>query len=221
MLLFAVFIVLSASQCCSADSKVQMPYYQLFTPLKLVKAASFIHHHNSVTATKLTFLGAPENYARLMTVPLIPPGAIDRNANLVVKLAIGLDKEIGLGESDPSYVISDGQFFFGALILDKNNYKTDAPCVGVKGKSGEIGHRYNSKLPKPFETFYPGRFEIWLNLSERWGTCFVPVDGGLSREMLFQHKLNPNNGLFLEVYTDDKTEKTGIKYIEVTIVQEK
>ena len=59
-----------------------------------------------------------------------------------------------------------------------------------------------------------------LSLSDRWGTCFTSHDGGFSSEMIFQHKLNPQKGLFLEIYADASNEKVGIKYIEVSIVRE-
>ena len=201
---------------------MHLPYYQLFTPIKLMKAASFIHHHHSVTASQLTFLSAPENYARLLTVPLIPPKAINTDANLVAKLVVGVNKTIALGDSDPSFVISDGNRFNGAILLDKNNLKTSAPCYGIEGSSGKVfgNSRTGSSSPKPPVTVYPGRFEIWLNLSDRWGTCFVSLDGGFSRETTYQNKLNPTNGLFFELYSDNKNERIGIKYIEVSIVQE-
>ncbi|KAJ7390521.1 hypothetical protein OS493_024553 [Desmophyllum pertusum] len=161
-----------------------------------------LHHRGS----KITFLSAPDNYARLVKVPLIPPTTIDSDA------------------SQPCGKDGDGHYFIGAIIRDKNNYKTGAPCLGIEGSSGKtIGadRRLDSELPKPSElTYYPGRFETLLNLSDRWGTCFVSQDGGFSREMIFQHKLNPHNGLFLEIYVDEKTEKVGLKYIEVSIVQE-
>ena len=182
-----------------------------------------MHHHHTVTGTKLTFLSAPQNYVLLLKVPLIPPAAVDADASLVVKMVIGTDIGIGQGESDPSYVISDGQFFIGAHIRYKNNYKTGAPCVCIEGSSGKtIGadRRQDSSLPKPSESYYPGRLETRLSLSDRWGTCFVSLDGGFSREMIFQHKLNPHNGLYLEIYADESKEKVGIKFIEVSIVQE-
>ena len=188
-----------------------------------MKAASFIHHHHTVTATKLTFLSAPENFARLMIVPLIPAETVDADADLVVKMVIGTDTEIGQGESDPSYVISDSQFFIGAHIRDKNNYKTMPPCVLIEATSGKtIGkdRRNDLNLPKPSELYYPGRVETRLSLSDRWGTCLISLDGGFSREMTFQHKLNPQNGLFLEIYADASNEKVGIKYIEVSIMRE-
>jgi len=222
MLLIIVFIPLLAVPHSSADSKGQIPYYQLFTPMKLIKAASFIHHHHTVTATKLTFLSAPQMNARLLKASLIPPAAVDADANLVVKMVIGIDIEIGQGESDPSYVISDGQFFIGAHIRDKSNYKTGAPCLGIEGSSGKAmggDRRQDSELPKPSESYYPGRLETRLSLSDRWGTCFVSLDGGFSREMIFQHKLNPHNGLYLEIYANESGEKVGLKYIEVSIVE--
>ena len=157
-----------------------------------------------------------------MIVPLIPPGVIDHNAKLVVKMAVGLETSFGQGESDPSFGISDGHRFVGMLTLDKNNYRSAAPCVGAEGPSGNTMTRHNDAwLPKPSESaYYPGRFEIQLSLSDRWGTCFVPLDGGFSREMVYQHKLNTKNGLFLEIYGDDKQEKEGIKYIELSILRE-
>jgi len=223
MLLIIASIALLAVPYSSADSKGHSPYYQLFTPMKLIKAASFIHYHHTVTATKLTFLNAPKYYARLLKVPLIPPATVDADANLVVKMVIGTDIGIGQGESDPSYVISDGQFFIGAIIRDKSNYKTGAPCLGVEGISGETmagNWREDSQLPKPVESYYPGRLETRLSLSDRWGTCFVSLDGGFSREMIFQHKLNPHNGLYLEIYANESREKVGLKYIEVSILKE-
>ena len=137
-------------------------------------------------------------------------------------MTVGTDKEIGQGESDPSYVISDGQFFVGAHIRDKSNYRTMAPCVNIEGDSGVVygNSRLDSNLPKPSQSDYPGRFETRLNLSDRWGTCFVSLDGGFSKEMAFQRKLNPHNGLFLEIYADGNSEKVGIKYIEVIIEEE-
>ena len=157
-----------------------------------------------------------------MKVPLIPAGTVSPDANLVVKMIVGTDKEIGQGESDPSYVISDGQYFIGVLIRDKNNYRTLAPCIALEGASGDVSgnRRADSDLPKPSQSDYPGRFETWLNLSDRWGTCFVSLDGGFSKEMAFQRKLNPHNGLFLEIYADASNEKVGIKYIEVIIEEE-
>ncbi|KAL9987405.1 hypothetical protein ACROYT_G001706 [Oculina patagonica] len=205
----------------TSKKQPQLVFYKFFTPMKLVSAASFIHHHNSITPRLLTFLSAPSLLYRLMIVPLIPPGVTDTNANLVVKMAVGLEIKFGAADSDPSFVVSDGHHFIGMETNDKTNYAASAPCRGVEGPSGKTMTRHlDAALPKPSESRYPGKFEIQLSLSDRWGTCFVPLDGGFSREMVYQYKLNPYNGLFLEIYGNDAQEKEGIKYIELSILQE-
>ena len=101
-------------------------YYQVFTPMKLLKAAcQFVHHEHSVTATKLTFADASENDARLVQIPLMPPGNHwfwQSHAKIVVKMSIGTVTDMVTRESDPSYAISDGRHFIGAIIRDKNNF---------------------------------------------------------------------------------------------------
>lgn len=80
-------------------------------------------------------------------------------------------------ESDPSYVISDGHHFIGAMIRDKNNFNAGAPFLGIEGsrsgKTTEADRRQDSELPKPqaFESKYPGRIETLLSLFDRWGSC--------------------------------------------------
>ena len=156
-----------------------------------------------------------------MIVPLIQPAVTSANAKLFIKMNVGLETTFGARDSDPSFVISDGSRFIGVLTLDKNNYKNCAPCLGSEGASGRtMIYVHDACLPKPSESYYPGRFEIQLSLSDRWGTCFVPLDGGFSREMIYQYKLNPRKGLFLEIYGDGAKEKEGIKYIEITILKD-
>ena len=133
-----------------------------------------------------------------------------------------METTFAAADSDPSFVVSDGNHFIGVFTLDKTNYNSHARCLGVEGASGPtINQRHeDASLPKPSDSYYPGRFEIQLSLSDRWGTCFVPLDGGFSREMIYQNKLNPSKGLFLEIYGNDAKEKEGIKYIEMTILEE-
>ncbi|XP_068729433.1 uncharacterized protein [Montipora capricornis] len=197
-------------------------FYRYFTPIKLESAATFIHHHHWVTPQELTFLGAPRLH-RLLNVPLIPPKTVSPNAELVIKMLVGLETKYGQVDSDPSFVVSDGNQFVGALTRDKKDYGSAAPCQGIEGVTGPTmtNRRSYANLPKASQSYYPGRIEINLSLLDRWGSCFVPLDGGFSREMVYQNKLNPQKGLFLEIYGDDANEKQGVKYIEVTIMQEK
>ena len=153
-----------------------------------------------------------------MIVPLIQPAVTSANANLVIKMNVGLETTFGAGRIDLSFVISDGSRFIG--MLEKSNY--NGPCLGIEGTSGPTMSHRRSDAPRPIpsESYYPGRLEMQLSLSDRWGTCFVPLDGGFSREMIYQNKLNPGNGLFLEIYGLYTGGKKGIKYIEITILKE-
>ena len=156
-----------------------------------------------------------------MIVPLIQPAVTSANANLVIKMNVGLETTtFGAGGRDLSFVISDGSRFIG--MLDTASYSGITTCLGIEGTSGPtMSHRRSgAPRPKPSEFYLTGRLEIQLSLSERWGTCFVPLDGGFSREMIYQNKLNPGNGLFLEIYGHYTGGKKGIKYIEITILKE-
>ena len=86
-----------------------------------------------------------------MIVPLIPAKSTAVNDNLVIKMAVGLEKKYGEADSNPSFVVSDGKEFIGALTLDKNNYPSSAPCVGIEGASGPTmnNRRTDVALPKP------------------------------------------------------------------------
>ena len=99
-----------------------------------------------------------------MIVPLIPPKITTANDNLVIKMAVGLETKYGQGDSDPSFVVSDGSRFIGAITSDKGNYGSNAPCFGIEGSSGATmnSQRNGAHLPTPSEKYYPGRFEIQL-----------------------------------------------------------
>jgi len=60
-----------------------------------------------VTPRLLTFFGAPKSLYRLMNVPLIPPKFATANANVVIKMTVGLETTFGQEESEPSFVVSD------------------------------------------------------------------------------------------------------------------
>ena len=107
-----------------------------------------------------------------MVVPLIPSAVTTENGNLVIKMTVGLETTFDAADSDPSFVVSDGKHFIGAFIRDKSDYSGSTPRPGSEGASGPIMNqrRIDVALPKPSVSYYPGRFEIQLNLSDWWGT---------------------------------------------------
>ena len=71
---------------------------------------------------------------------------------------------------------------------------------------------------KPNDSFYDGQFVITLKLNERWGSCYTAHDGGFVKTAAYNKRLLLSKGLALEVYKQHKTERVGIKFIEVTVI---
>ena len=193
------------------------------TPTWLEKHASYIDSSRSTTAEQLTFNASSVDHAALLKVPMIP-GWLQYSAPLTVKIVVSNDVSIGASvDSDTSYGVSDGTSFVGFQTMDKNNYANWAPCHGHEGVSGTTltGIReISSTSPRPSDTHYPGQFVITLKLEEHWGSCYTAHDGGFVKTAVFNKRLMLNNGLTLEVYKQHKGEKVGIKYIEVTVIQD-
>ena len=125
-------------------------------------------------------------------------------------------------DSDIAYGVSDGIKFVGFHMEDKNKYSSYPPCNGKEGSSGTrlTGGKYSSLTPRPSDSFYPGQCVFTLKLDERWGSCYTVHDGGFVKTAGYNNRLMLNKGLTLEVYKEDKAERVGIKFIEVTVIQD-
>ena len=200
-----------------------MIFHQIMTPSWVTAHASHIDSHHSKTTEQLTFNAGPTDHAALLKVPMIPAGVLKYAAPLTVKIIVSNDVSIGrASESDITYGVSDGINFVGFHMVDKGNYHGLAPCYRYEGISGTtLTERQGSgRLPKPSDSFYPDRFLITLKLDERsWGSCYTAHDGGFTKTAVYNNRLMPNKGITLEVYKEDKEEKVGIKFIEVTVIQ--
>ena len=176
------------------------------------------------TPQQLTFNAGTKENAALLKVPMIPSGVLKAGTPLTVEITVTHDVSIGGKpiDSDIRYVVSDGTRFIGFETCDKGNYKTNAPCYGIEGVSGASASslQHNPVLPKPNDSFYPGQFVFTLKLDERWGSCFIPHDGGFVRTAGYNNRVMLNEGLNLEVYKSDKGERVGIRFIKVAIIQD-
>ncbi|KAL9965364.1 hypothetical protein ACROYT_G029153 [Oculina patagonica] len=200
-------------------------YHQTMTPTWLEAHASYIDSAHSKTTEQLTFnAGSSFSYAALLKVPMIPAGSLKYSAPLTVKIVVSHDVSIGTThDSDISYGVSDGVRFVGFDIHDKGNYGDHTPCFGYEGTSGMTltGRRYIShSSPRPSDRYYPGQFVITLKLDEHWGSCYTAHDGGFVKTAVYNNRLMLNKGLTLEVYKQNTGERVGIKYIEVTVIQD-
>ena len=201
-----------------------MIYHQTMTPNWLEAHASYMDSARSKTTEQLTFNPGSVSYPALLKIPMIPSGLLQYSAPLTVKIVVSHDVSIGTSyDSDISYGVSDGVSFVGFDMHDKNEYSSHAPCFGYEGTSGTTlnGRRYiTQSSPRPSDSFYPGQFVITLKLDEHWGSCYTAHDGGFLKTAVYNNRLMLNKGLTLEVYKQGSNEKVGIKFIEVTVIQD-
>ena len=194
------------------------------TPNWLEEHASYIDSSHTKTTELLTFNAGSVTYAALLKVPMIPAGVLQYSAPLTIKIVVSHDISIGTShDSDISYGVSDGLAVVGITTRDKSTYTSSSPCHGFEGTSGAYlsGDGWISTTsPKVTDSFYPGQFVITLKLDERWGSCYTAHDGGFVKTTSFTKRLMFNKGLTLEAYKQSAGEKVGIKYIEVTILQD-
>ena len=199
-------------------------YHQTMTPSWLEAHASYIDSSRTKTTGQLTFNAGSVERAAHLKVPMIPVSVLQNSAPLTVKIVVSQNIRIGTSlDSDVSYGVSDGISVVGITTRDKHTYLSTPPCHGFEGTSGTAltGRGWiNYSSPKVSDSFYPGQFVITLKLDERWGSCYTAHDGGFVKTVTFNKRLMFNKGLTFEVYKDDSSEKVGIKYIEVTILQD-
>ena len=203
-----------------------MLYHQTMTPSWLEAHASYINRDRSSTTEQLTFNAGSVDYAALLKVPVIPVDVFENSTMLTVRIVVANDVTIGASEdSDNFYGLSDGISFIGVFVADAGNYGSVAPCRGAAGMSGPtITQPYGAAHTqlRPSDTFYPGQFVITLKLDAResWGSCYTAHDGGFVTTAGYNKRLNLSKGLTLEVYKEDKEQKVGIKFIEVSVVDD-
>ena len=194
------------------------------TPTWLEAHASYIDSSRTSTPQQLTFNAGAKDNTALLKVPMIYSGVLKAGTPLTVEITVAHDVSIGSKpvDSEIRYVVSDGTRFVGFETCEKDNYETNAPCYGIEGISGASASslRSNPVLPKPNDSFYPGQFVFTLKLDERWGSCYIPHDGGFVRTAGYNNRVMLNEGLNLEVYRSNKGERVGIRFIKVAIIQD-
>ena len=200
-------------------------YHHTMTPAWLKAHASYLHSSATLTGGELKINAFQPPYAAIIKVPLIPAGVFQESCPLTVEITVAHNVDIGNnGESDITYGVSDGTKFVGFQTPDRGNYGTHAPCYGMEGASGGAlsSRQRDAVTPKPSAgSVYPGQFVFNLKLDERFGSCYTAHDAGFVRTASYDNQLMPNNGLSLEVYTeDDRDEEVRIKFIKVAIIQD-
>ena len=190
------------------------------TPSWLEAHASYINEFHSSTNDKLTFKPGSLSSAALLKVPITPADTLGDSSLITLKIVVSVDEDIGKNEdSDPRFGVSDGVTFIGFERVDKTTPAYYSPCFGVEGTSGKsLTGRKDINLNSPTPNIYTGQFVITLKLNEGWGSCSQAHEGGFVKTAAYKKRLLLSKGLTLEVYKDGKSERVGIKFIEVTMI---
>ena len=201
-------------QRTSEARKLYMPFYRLYTPADIVERAEFTNNYTSYTPTSITF-GAGSNYRRFFRLPLMSGGIISSDANIVVKIIVGLDNDVRSGDSDPKFLISDGEYGIGFEFREENSVH----CQRIEGSMGETLTGYSRQSGARFAASdqLPEEFVLTLAPSRKWGLCFSPLSNGLISPATFTREINLNEKLWLEVYGENISEQYEFNYIIVEI----
>ena len=202
-------------QRTSEARKLYIPFYQLYTPADIVERAEFTNNYTSYTATSITFGKGITSYRRLFRLPLVSGGILSSDANIVVKITVGLDNDIRSSDSDPKFLISDGNHGIGFEFREENSVH----CRSVEGIMGDtidlLSRRFGTSYSA--STLLPEEFILTLAPSRKWGSCFSPIGNGLLSLATYTPEINLNERLWLEVYGEDVNEQYEFNYIIVEI----
>ena len=117
-------------------------------------------------------------------------------------------------DSDPKFLLSDGSYGIGYEIRDNNGYH----CRGVQGTMGNILARSTRGSRVLHQSFiFPEQLVLTIKPTEYWGSCYFAVDSGLISPVTYTQRINPQRGLWLEVYAESTNEKYLFNYISVEI----
>ena len=187
-----------------------MPFYRLYTPVDIAESTTGYYNFTETAIVFDTGLA----YRRLFRLPLISGGILSSDANIVVKITVGLQNDIRTRShgSNPKFLISDGEqgvgFEFRKIGL--MHYRA------IEGAMGETLTGYSRKYGAfyPESDQFPEEFVLTLAPSQKWGSCF---SNGLISPGTYVRELNLNERLWLEVYAENTSEQYVFNYIIIEI----
>ena len=219
MLTFALYSY-TLGICTDLFSQVQrttdtkntyMPFYRLFTPRGIRYNAEFTTSYYNYSTTAITF-ATTGGYQRLFKLPLIPHDMLTYSSDITAKITVGLQKAIRSYDSDPKFLLSDGTNGIGFEMREEA-----IRCRGIQGTMGDVlGSRLTRGGASHQSSTLPEEFVLTIKPNEYWGSCYFAVDSGLISPVTYSRRIYPQQGLWLEVYSEDR-ERYLFNYIIVEI----
>jgi len=194
--------------------RTSVSFYQLYTPYDILTKAEFTHRYSSNTPTEILYAAddGHSSLERLFKLCLIPKNTLNSNADAVVVITIGLDGDARNGDSDPIFFLSDERNGIGFQLRD-NPY-----CRGEQAIMGNfLDSRDRISYNRPESDIQPHEVIMTFKPSQHWGSCYIASDGGVISPVTYTISIDPHQGLWLEVYREDRDEQYAFNYIKVEI----
>ena len=190
-----------------------MPFCRLYTPHDIRFGAELTRAYYNYLTTAITFTGGSSGYSRLFKLPLISVGVLTYSANITVKIIVGLQKAIRSHDSDPKFLLSDGDTGIGFEMREEA-----VRCQGIQGLMGDVLSSWSIRGGASHQSsILPEQFVLTINPSKYWGSRYFAADSGLISPVSYSRRINPSKGLWLELYGESSDERYLINYIIVEI----
>ena len=170
------------------------------------------------TAVSFGAAGAGNVYARLFTVPLLPPNTLKPDKAYLVRIVIN---QVPVGaDNDPVFGITDGTHFVGIMKNDEANADAALSTMGQYGNN--LTSVAATSLGGPGQNAQ--NFEALLRLGPAVGgktpVFFGSRVGTLAGRYQAVSAIDPTRSISFTVFANDPNESYTFQSFEVTIERE-
>ena len=194
--------------------------------LKWLRTSCKVECNSPKEGVDLNLVMPPDSvdWENIFKVVLIPKNVLDDDADIAVKMKVGVILPEPKKPRDPmSYMISDGDYSIGVQLLDPNHdYSTKGPYKPVEGESQkrklkvDTSDDYSNVLVSTTVQKNPDQFKMTFKPSETFGSAYCAIDDGHMIVAQYGDTLNLSKGLTFELYRY-QTERYTINYIEIAV----
>ena len=194
--------------------------------LKWLRTSCKVECNSPKEGVDLNLVMPPDSvdWENIFKVVLIPKNVLDDDADIAVKMKVGVILPEPKKPHDPmSYMISDGDYSIGVQLLDPNHdYTTKGPYKPVEGESQkrklkvDTSDDYSNVLVSTRVQKNPDQFKMTFKPSETFRSAYCAIDDGHMIVAQYGDTLNLSKGLTFELYRY-QTERYTINEIEIAV----
>lgn len=194
--------------------------------LKWLRTSCKVECNSPKEGVDLNLVMPPDSvdWENIFKVVLIPKNVLDDDADIAVKMKVGVILPEPKKPRDPmSYMISDGDYSIAVQLLDPNHdYTTKGPYKPVEGESQkrklkvDTSDDYSNVLVSTTVQKNPDQFKMTFKPSETFGSAYCAIDDGHMIVAQYGDTLNLSKGLTFELYRY-QTERYTFNYIEIAV----